>query len=265
MSDTQYERDLDVAMQMADAARAASLPYFRTPLVIENKLDGGFDPVTAADRAAEKAMRDILELHRPDDGICGEEFGIKPSKSGREWVLDPVDGTRAFIAGLPTWTVLIALSDGGLPKIGVIDQPHNGERFIGWPGGARYQRGTERLDIRNGSGNDLTQAIMATTDPYLFAGDEGPVFQQLRNRVRLCRYGYDAYAYAMIAAGNIDLVVETGLQKYDVAALIPVVEGAGGVVTNWAGGPAHEGGQVIAAANEKLHAAAIEILKPVAR
>ncbi|MBR9824379.1 MAG: histidinol-phosphatase [Alphaproteobacteria bacterium] len=265
MSDTQYDRDLDIAMQMADAARAAALPYFRAPLVVENKLDGGFDPVTAADRAAEQAMRDILERHRPDDGICGEEFGNKASTSGREWVLDPVDGTRAFIAGLPTWTVLIALADQGVPKIGVIDQPHNGERFIGWPGGACYQRGAERIELRNESENPITDAIMATTDPYLFEGDEGPIFQQLRNRVRLCRYGYDAYAYAMIAAGSIDLVVESGLQKYDVAALIPVVEGAGGRVTNWSGGPAHEGGQVIAAANAEIHSAAIEILKPAAR
>lgn len=265
MSDTHYARDLDIAMQMADAARAAALPFFRAPLVVENKLEGGFDPVTAADRAAERAMRDILEIHRPEDGICGEEYGIKPSVSGREWVLDPVDGTRAFIAGLPTWTVLIGLYDQGVPKIGVIDQPHNDERFIGWPGGARYQRGAEKTDLKITSQNGLEQAIMATTDPYLFEDDESPVFQQLRNRVRLCRFGYDAYAYAMIAAGSIDLVVESGLQKYDVAALIPVVEGAGGRVTNWRGGPALDGGQVIAAANANIHAAAIEILKPAAR
>jgi len=262
MSETEFSRDLEIANRLADAARAAALPFFRTALTVDNKLETGFDPVTAADRAAETAIRDLLETLCPEDGICGEEFGVKPSRSGREWVLDPVDGTRAFIAGLPTWTVLIALSVENVPQIGVIDQPHIGERFIGWPGGAKLVREGRSSPLAVDASRALSQAIMATTDPYLFEGDEGPIFQRLRNRVRLCRYGYDAYAYAMIATGCVDLVVESGLQKYDIAALMPVVRGAGGIVTDWAGNPPGESGQIIAAGSAAVHTAALELLRP---
>lgn len=265
MSKTHYDRDLEIARRLADAAREAALPFFRQPLEIDNKETAGFDPVTAADRAAETAMRVILDQVCPDDGICGEEFGTKPSRNDREWVLDPVDGTRAFISGLPTWTVLIALAVSGRPRIGVIDQPHLGERFSGWPGGAVYERGGEVQPLTSRRSTTLETALMATTDPYLFDVEEAPVFEDLRGKVRLCRFGYDAYAYAMIAAGGLDLVVESGLQKYDVQALIPVVEGAGGMVTDWAGGDASAGGQLIAAANPEIHAAAMDVLRPAAK
>ncbi len=264
MSEHDFSRDLKVASLMADAARAAALPYFRTALAVENKDNAGFDPVTAADRAAESAMRDILAEYCPDDGICGEEFGEKPSKTGREWVLDPVDGTRAFISGLPSWTVLIALSDASGPRIGIIDQPWTRERFIGWPGAAELDREGVSHALKSRSEVALGKALMATTDPFLFQGQEAEAFRNLRQSVRLCRYGFDAYAYAMIATGSLDLVVESGLQKYDVQALIPVVEGAGGLVTDWRGGSPADGGQVIAAANRELHAAAIKLLEAAA-
>ena len=241
MSYSESQRDLEIAGRMADAARAAIAPYFRQAIQVENKLAGGFDPVTAADRASETAMRAVLAELAPEDGILGEEFPDQPSLNGRKWVLDPIDGTRAFIAGLPTWTVLIALSQNGVPRIGMIDQPHIGERFTGWP-----------------------DAILATTDPFLFQGAEWQAFDGLRQAVRLCRYGYDAYAYAMLALGGVDLVVESALQPYDVQALIPVVQGAGGVITNWRGGDCSGGGQVLAAAHPALHAEALSWLRPAA-
>jgi histidinol phosphatase-like enzyme (inositol monophosphatase family) len=265
MSKPDYTDDLKLASRMADAARAAIRPYFRTALDVENKYDVGFDPVTLADRASEQAMREILDRERPDDGILGEEFGVKDGRNQRQWVLDPIDGTRAFICGLPTWAVLIALSDGEGPVVGVIDQPFTQERFVGEPGrSVLLQDGRSRV-LKTRDRLRLSDAIMSSTDPALFSTPELAVFETLRDATRLCRYGYDAYAYAMLAMGGMDLVVETDLQPYDVQALIPVVEGAGGVITNWSGGPAWGGGQVIAAANAHLHAAALPILKSAAR
>jgi histidinol phosphatase-like enzyme (inositol monophosphatase family) len=177
-------------------------------------------------------------------------------------VLDPIDGTRAFIAGLPSWTVLIALSEDDQPRIGLIDQPHTEERFTGWPGGARYQRGSRTQTLQTRKTSRLADAILSTTDPFLFQGAVAQAFDALRRKVRLGRFGYDAYAYAMLAMGGIDLVVESGLQPYDVHALLPVVRGAGGVMTNWSGGECAGGGQIIAAANPELHAEALAVLKP---
>jgi histidinol phosphatase-like enzyme (inositol monophosphatase family) len=264
MSEPDYLEDLELARRLADAARLAIAPFFRADPDVENKLDAGFDPVTAADRASERAMRDLLDRERPDDGVIGEEFGRKASSSGRTWVLDPIDGTRAFIAGLPGWTVLIACSGAHGPEIGVVDQPFTGERYCGSPGGSVLEHGSNRRQLTTSSRTTLDQSILMSTDPYLFVGDEAAAFDALRQRVRLCRFGFDAYAYAMLAAGTVDLVVESGLQIYDVQALIPVVQGAGGVVTNWRGGAAHDGGQVLAAANRDLHAAALELLAEAA-
>lgn len=264
MSDNRFQSDLLVAGAMADAARAAALPHFRAITEVENKLSEGFDPVTIADRESELAMRDHLATACPDDGILGEEFGIKPARNDRSWTLDPVDGTRAFIAGLPTWTVLIALNQAASPVVGVIDQPYLGERFRGWPGGADLETSTGRRSLRTRSEARLADSILATTDPYLFSQDERGVFDEVRQSARLCRYGYDAYAYAMLALGSIDLVIESGLQPYDVQALIPVVQGAGGVITNWTGGCAAQGGQVVAAANSVLHTEALDRLASAA-
>ncbi|MHA6288801.1 histidinol-phosphatase [Maricaulis sp. CAU 1757] len=256
--------DLAVAHAMADAARAAIRPFFRTQLDIDNKLEAGFDPVTAADRASETAMRSVLAERCPDDGILGEEFGSQTGRNVRRWVLDPIDGTRAFISGLPSWTVLIGLEIGGVPRLGVIDQPHIGERFVGWPGGAALIDRDGKRALRTRSVRRLADATLMTTDADLFPASERAAFGGLCGRVRLCRYGFDAYAYAMLAAGGVDLVVESGLQVYDVHALIPVVTGAGGVVTNWSGGDAFGGGQIVAAATAELHAEALELLAEAA-
>ncbi|MEE2566498.1 inositol monophosphatase family protein [Hyphobacterium marinum] len=259
--------DLEFAGRLADAARAAILPYFRAEAGLENKLgETGFDPVTLADRASEAAMRSLISAERPDDGILGEEFPPVDSRNGRLWTLDPIDGTRGFIAGFPTWTVLIALDDGPDSILGMIDQPYIGERFTGSVSGAVHSRSglPDRIPAVSGV-TRLDGAILASTDPYLFEGAEAEAFARLRAAARLTRFGHDAYAYACLASGQIDLVVESGLQPFDVRALIPVVTAAGGVLTNWRGGPAGDGGQVVAAATPELHATALDMLASAAR
>lgn len=253
---------MQVAHQLADAARAVILPYFRQAgLEAQNKDAGGFDPVTAADRAAETAMRAVLTRHRPDDGIWGEEFGQQSGSSGRTWVLDPIDGTRGFISGTPTWGVLIALSDEGGPFLGVIDQPYTGERFVGAPGLAEMTgpSGTQPLAVRATS--RLDQAILFTTFPEVGTKADRAGFDTVAKQVKLTRFGMDCYAYALLAVGQIDLVIEAGLNAYDIQGPIAVVEAAGGIVTNWQGGAAHQGGRVLAAANADIHAAALDILR----
>lgn len=266
MSAFSLSDDLALAGRLADAAGAAILPYFRAGNGLENKADGsGFDPVTLADRASEAAMRALLARERPDDGVLGEEFPAVTGRNGRLWTLDPIDGTRGFIAGLPTWTVLIALTENGQPGLGLIDQPFIGERFSGSSGGGVWTgRGQEARPLKASGVAQLGDAILASTDPHLFAGREAEVFAALRAQVRLTRYGHDAYAYACLASGQIDLVVESGLQPFDVRALIPVVEAAGGLLTNWRGGPAGDGGQVVAAATPALLAEALDCLGPAA-
>ena len=251
-----------VAHAMADAARIAILPHFRAAgLMAENKLDAGFDPVTIADRAAEQAMRDILAEVRPQDAILGEEFGNKAGTSGLTWVLDPIDGTRGFISGTPTWGVLIALSDETGPIFGIVDQPYVQERFVGGFGLAQVNGPTGEHALRTRSTQNLEDAILFTTFPEIGTDAERRGFEAVERQVRLTRYGMDCYAYALIAAGQVDLVIEAGLNAYDIQAPIAVIEAAGGVVTDWQGGPVHEGGQVLAAANPELHAKALEKLQ----
>jgi len=252
---------LETANALADAARGATLAHFRKPgLAADNKLESGFDPVTAADRESEQAMRAILAERRPDDAIFGEEFGHQPGRTGLTWVLDPVDGTRAFLSGTPTWGVLIAVGGETGPSLGMIDQPFIGERFIGGFGRAEVigPHGTAALATR--PARPLDEAILFTTFPEVGTEAERTAFDNLAGRVRLTRYGLDCYAYALVALGQIDLVVEAGLQAYDIQAPLAVIEAAGGVVTDWRGGPAKDGGRVIAAANPKIHAAALELL-----
>ncbi len=254
--------DLEVAEMMADAARAAILPYFRQAnLDTQNKLEAGFDPVTVADREAEKAMRAVLAAHRPDDGIWGEEFGKTPGRTGLTWVLDPIDGTRAFISGTPTWGVLIAVGDQDGPTTGIIDQPYIGERFVGSSGVAfsTGPQGQSQLGTRSTA--SLDQAFLFTTFPEVGTTKEATAFRAVADQVKLTRYGMDCYAYALLAAGQIDLVIEAGLNAYDIQAPIAVIHAAGGIVTDWQGNPAHEGGQVLAAANAEIHAAALNILQ----
>ena len=258
--DTQTQLS-ETALALADAARPATLAHFRNSgLAAENKDADGFDPVTVADRAAEEAMREVLAKRRPDDAILGEEYGHKPGTSGLTWVLDPIDGTRAYISGTPTWGVLIAVGDDAGPRLGVIDQPFIGERFVGGFGAAWSDGPTGRRPLATRVPRALAEATLFTTFPEIGSMTERTGFQKLANQVRLTRYGIDCYAYALVAAGQIDLVVEAQLQAYDIQAPIAVIEAAGGVVTDWTGGPAHDGGRVLAAANPEIHRAALAIL-----
>lgn len=247
---------------MADAARAAILPFFRgSELATENKLDDAYDPVTVADRAAEVAMRDILQRERPDDGILGEEFGSVAGTSGLTWVLDPIDGTRGFVSGTPTWGVLISLADGNGPFYGIIDQPYIGERFEGAPDKAELVGPLGRKALVTLPARDLSKATVFTTFPEVGEVRDGEGFAAVAKEARLVRYGMDCYAYALVAAGQVDLVIEAGLQAYDIQAPIAVVQAAGGIVTDWKGGPAQDGGRAIAAANAEIHAQALAILQ----
>jgi myo-inositol-1(or 4)-monophosphatase len=247
------------AHRLADAARAATLRHFRQPLEVVSK-GAAFDPVTVADREAEAAMRAILAAERPDDAVLGEEAGATPGTSGLTWVLDPIDGTRAFIAGAPTWGVLIGVSDANGPFYGIVDQPFTGERFEGAPDGATWARGAARSRLATRATRALADATLLTTFPEVGTPAEGAAFARVSAACRLTRYGLDCYGYALVAAGHADLVIEAGLHPYDVAAPIALVRAAGGTVTDWQGRPAHAGGRIVAAATAELHAAALERL-----
>lgn len=251
----------DVAEEMAEAARAVTLRYFRTDMAVDNKEADGFDPVTAADRECEQAMRAVLAKRRPEDAIFGEEFGQSTGTSGLTWVLDPIDGTRAFISGAPSWGVLIGLDAGQGPVLGVIDQPYIGERFIGGFGKADLARGNVRRAISVRPCAGLEGATLMTTFPEVGSEAEGAAFHAVSAQCKLTRYGLDCYAYALLALGQIDLVIEAQLNAYDVQGPIGVVQGAGGIVTDWQGNPAHNGGQIIAAGDARAHAAALKILQ----
>ena len=248
------------AHKMADAARAAILPLFRTRLVPDNKAASGFDPVTEADRAAEVAMRAVLAQLRPDDAILGEEFGAQTGTSGLQWVLDPIDGTRGFISGTPTWGVLVSLRDADRVLYGLIDQPYIAERFEGGFGVAEVNGPQGRMDLAVRDTETLAQATVLTTFPEVGTDTEGAAFRAVARRCKLTRYGMDCYAYALLAAGQVDLVIEAGLSAYDIQAPIAVIEAAGGIVTNWQGGAAIDGGRVLAAATRDLHEQALAIL-----
>ncbi|KGJ02782.1 histidinol-phosphatase, inositol monophosphatase family [Paracoccus halophilus] len=255
------ERLAAVAHELADAARIETLRLFRSPeLRPDNKAASGFDPVTEADRASERAMRAILEARRPGDSVLGEEFGARQGDSGLTWILDPIDGTRAFMAGAPSWGVLIGLSDARGPVYGIIDQPHLDERFEGGLGRARMLGRHGQVPLATRRGVALADATLMSTYPEIGDAGEQAAFRRVADRVRLVRYGLDCYAYALLAAGHVDLVIEAGLQPYDVAAPIAVVQAAGGVVSDWQGRPAHGGGRIVAAGSPELHARALELL-----
>lgn len=261
LNETEKQSLKETAFVMADVARVVTLGYFRQAnLQTDNKFVEGFDPVTIADREAEQAMRTVLQQRRPDDGIRGEEFGDKPGTSGLTWVLDPIDGTRGFISGTPTWGVLISIRDQDGPIFGVIDQPYTGERFVGGMGEAFMAgpHGTKPLGVRGA--RPLHQSVLFTTFPEVGSAEEGAAFHDVAKQVQLTRYGMDCYAYALLAHGQIDLVIEAGLQDFDIQAPIAVIEAAGGIVTDWQGRPAHGGGRALAATNPQTHAAALAIL-----
>jgi histidinol phosphatase-like enzyme (inositol monophosphatase family) len=254
-------RLLTFADTLAGAAREAILPYFRAAHACEDKGGAGrFDPVTDADKAAERAMRVLIEREFPDHGVLGEEYGETESSSGYQWILDPIDGTRAFISGLPTWGVLIGLYHEGRPVIGVMDQPFTGERYRGWNDGANATVRGATQPLKTRACASLSEAIFATTDPYLFQAEEAEAFARVRGTAKLVRYGYDCYAYCMVAAGHIDGVIESGLKPFDIAALIPILTGAGGGVCNWEGGDASAGGRVLAYGDPRVRDEALKLL-----
>jgi len=241
-------------------ARIETLRHFRTSGLTAASKRADFDPVTVADRAAEAAIREVIASRRPDDAIVGEEQAAAAGTSGLTWVIDPIDGTRAYVCGTPTWGVLVAVSDAEGPLFGLVDQPYIGERFIGGFGVAECMGPRGRVALRTRAPRPLADAFLFTTFPEVGTDEERRAFRRLAERVRLTRYGMDCYAYALIAAGQVDLVVEAGLQPYDIHAPIALIRAAGGIVTDWAGGPAHGGGRVLAAANAEVHAAALAIL-----
>ena len=268
MTGTGIASCLPVALRLAEAARPLALRHFRTSaLTVEDKSASGesYDPVTMADRAIELEIRRIIAAERPEDGITGEEFDDIPTRSGVTWVIDPIDGTRAFLCGLPSWGVLIAANDGTRPVIGIMDQPFTGERFVGTtlPGHHRAtldHAGTTR-DLATRDTTDLSQAVACCTDPSMFGTPaERAAFDALCARTRMMRLGTDCYGYAMLAMGQVDLVVESALKSVDIQPMIPIVEAAGGIVTDWQGGDPQDGGQVIAAATTSLHQAALAAL-----
>ncbi len=261
LADSEKRELLDVANALADAGREVTLKYFRTDgLQADNKDAAAYDPVTRADREAELAIRAILETRRPDDGILGEEFPDKPTKSGLTWVIDPIDGTRAYISGNPSWGILIGLDDGNGPILGMVDQPYIGERFIGGFGKSEMLRGETTRPLKTSPNTDLSDAILFTTFPELGTDAERIAFEAVRDQVRLTRYGLDCYAYMLLAMGQIDIVIEAGLHPFDIQGPIGVIEAAGGIVTNWQGKPVHMGGQILAAGNATIHAKALKIL-----
>lgn len=248
---------IDVAHRLADAAGSVIRRHFRTPVPIDDKADDS--PVTIADREAERVMRELVRETFPDHGIIGEEHGTERIDAEWVWVFDPIDGTKAFIAGKPTFGTLICLMHRDVPVLGVIDQPIAGERWLGAVG---YGATFNGAPIRTRACGDVAAATVSTTDPGLITGDDRAAYDRLEAAAKRHIYGMDCYAYALLSSGFIDLVCEAGLKLYDFAALVPVIQEAGGRVTDWRGqpvGPATDG-RVLAAGDAACHAQALKVL-----
>ena len=258
MSEACSQDLIDFAGTLADAARAAIRPHFRTPVTIDRKSDD--TPVTIADRDAETAMRDLITATYPDHGIIGEEFGQVTGTSDLSWVLDPIDGTKSFIAGKPIFGTLIALVRGGEPILGIIDQPILEERWVGAAGHPTLFNGRE---ITTRSCGALSDALGNSTSPDLFSGGDVAKFANLAESIWHMQYGGDCYAYALLGMGYIDLVVEADLKPFDLCALVPVVNGAGGLMTDWQGEPLNlnSDGRVAAVGDPSLMPDVLGILK----
>jgi len=256
------EGRLAFIISAAQTSASVILPYFRSPLTIDHKDgQGRFDPVTEADRAGEQIICKMIEETYPDDAIFGEEFGKKSGTSPYCWVLDPIDGTRSFISGIPLWGTLIGLTFNGKAIIGAMNQPYIGELFLGSPNGSVILKDGQETRLKTRQCTKLSNALMGSTAPEIFDEPEDiAAFERVKSAVKLTRFGGDCYLYAMVAAGQLDMVVETGLNAYDIAALVPIVENAGGIVTTWEGNPASDGGRIIAAGCRELHQAALELL-----
>jgi myo-inositol-1(or 4)-monophosphatase len=248
--------------ELAAVSGETILPFFRTALSIADKgRAGSFDPVTAADHAAETAMRSLIHRTFPDHGIIGEEYGNERAEAEYVWVLDPIDGTKSFMSGMPAWGTLIALLRSGEPVFGMMNQPFIRERFSGDGGRAHYRGPAGERELRARACTALSEAVLFTTSPLLMSTSDRARFARVESLVRLSRYGGDCYAYCMLAAGHVDLVIETELKPYDVLPLMPIIAGAGGVITTWEGTAPHSGGRIVAAGDKRVHAAALEHLK----
>ena len=260
LSPEELKNLIQFAHKLADVAGEEALPYFRKPHGLENKDSQAFDPVTIADRNAEQAMRALIGKHYPQDGITGEELDPVTGTTGRDWILDPIDGTRSFITGLPIWGTLIGLAINDNPVLGMMSQAFTGERYLGVPGQAILSHEGNDTALKTRNQTDIEQAFLASTDPNLFKdASERQAFERVSAQARLTRFGGDCYLYCQLAAGQIDLVIESGLNIYDIMPLIPIIENAGGIVTNWQGNPTI-GGNILAASNAGLHASALELL-----
>ena len=247
--------------ELAAVSGETILPFFRTALSVTDKGNGQFDPVTAADHAAENAMRALIRKNFPEHGVIGEEFGSDRPDAEYVWVLDPIDGTKSFMAGMPAWGTLIALTQFGEPVFGMMNQPFIRERFSGDGMAASYKGPAGDRGLRVRACETLAEAVMFTTSPLLMNEADRKAFGKVEAAVRLSRYGGDCYAYCMLAAGHVDLVIETGLKPYDIVALVPIITGAGGIVTTWDNGSPVTGGRIVAASDKRVHAAALELLK----
>jgi histidinol phosphatase-like enzyme (inositol monophosphatase family) len=249
------------AIALAEASARAILPHFRQNTDVEVKGGPVWDPVTEGDRAGERAIRALIEAHYPEHGIQGEEYGLKEARSPFTWVLDPVDGTRAFICGMPTWATLIGLSVDGKPVLGLMNQPVVGDMFYGNPHGAWHAYRGTTAPIATRKGMTLSRAMIGTTAPELYRSAENQRrFQALKAKAQLTRYGGDAYFFCMMAAGHIDIAMDCGLQPYDIIPLLPIVTGAGGVAAEWTGADMAQGGNVITAGSAALLEEALEIM-----
>jgi myo-inositol-1(or 4)-monophosphatase len=254
---------LEFAHEMALAAGRAILPHFRAALDVEDKSRGGsYDPVTVADHAAERVIRAAIARSYPEHGIRGEEQGWQRGRSNYTWVIDPIDGTRSFILGQMHWATLIALNDGNRVVAGVAHQPYVGESFLATSGGAaEWRRGSERRSLRTRRCRSVAEAAVVATDPKMFrTPEEVAAFRRVADGARLLRWGGDCYAYCLLAMGMIDIVIESSLHAYDIQALIPIIESAGGVVTSWTGTACDEGGSVVACGDPALHPAVLRLL-----
>jgi histidinol phosphatase-like enzyme (inositol monophosphatase family) len=252
---------VSLAKRVASIGGEKALSYFRdSDLRTHNKDSDGFDPVTQADVASEDSMRSYIRAVRPDDTIIGEEKGTSRGSSEYSWVLDPIDGTRAFISGIPVWTVLVSVSKNDIPICGVIHQPFTKEIFVGGFGVSEYIRDGFSLETTARSCKQLKNAFLTSTFPEIGSLIERNAFEKVSKSVKITRYGLDAYAYALLASGHIDIVMEAGLKPYDIQAPISVIEAAGGVVTNWTGGSPLDGGQVLACGDKYLHEKIVTML-----
>lgn len=253
----------DFALELAGAARAETLPRWADGVPAEDKGGGAFDPVTEADREAERIIRAAIKAAFTDHGVTGEEWPDEPGSGRFTWSLDPIDGTRSFICRLPTWVTLIALLEEGRPVLGLIDAPCLDETYLGFSDEAWMIAKGERMRLATSGCTRLADARLSTTDPFECAPPT-EVFTAIRNAARVTRYGHDGYAYARLAAGTIDLVIESGLKPHDYNALIPLVAAAGGRIGDWRGGQDFSGGRVVAAATAELYEEALELLAPAA-